>query len=225
MSYAEHSYPAGLAVPSAVGLRAKEIRRRLMNPPNAVAKMQLPAPALEDAPQPAIVFEGLSEQELRNPPMNMLAPCSWRFLLSLVICRTGIAQGDILSNDRSRPFVEARADAIALIWQHTQKSLQQVGRCFGRDHSTVLYNLRKRGASVKLVEIDTAARKASRAYGCTKEARKAAIDARRRRSALVHVAIRRGYAEGLMPEQIALLTGYQVKSIRTIASNLGLNKP
>lgn len=87
-----------------------------------------------------------------NAPLNMLTECSWRFLVAYAALRTGVKQREILSDSRSRDVIPARYYAIGLVFQHTQGSLPQIGKAFGRDHSTILHALRKQGVSERFVE-------------------------------------------------------------------------
>lgn len=84
--------------------------------------------------------------------VNMLAPPSWRFLLSLVALKHGVMQRDILGPRRNRFLIAARHEAIALTFEHTQANKMNIGQHFTRDHTTVLYALRKLGRSRKLVQ-------------------------------------------------------------------------
>jgi len=86
-------------------------------------------------------------------PLDMLAPCSWRFLLKLAAVRNGIPESYILGKSRKRTIAKARHDAIGLVYQHTQMSMPGVGKCFGRDHTTILNSLRQVGRTEKLVEL------------------------------------------------------------------------
>lgn len=226
MSYAEHSFPTASNMTSAIGLRAAEIRRRLMNPPNAYDPeaariLSLPAPLVEaePAPEPVADVDGTPW----GAPLNMLKPCSWRFLVALAAARHGVAPEVILSADRITTTVAARSEAMHLVWCHTQKSLPQVGWHFGRDHSTVLHCLRKFPSHEKLVE-----RQASRIVEERKKgphiaaAGRAAASARRAiETQIAHDWIRSGYAAGKHPNRIAKELGYKPKSVRDIARRIG----
>lgn len=110
----------------------------------------LPARVVEALPPPPDVDE---MHIAHGAPLNMLAPCSWRFLVAYVSLKTGVGAKDILSPSRSRDILPARYIAIGLVYQHTQFSLPQTGKAFGRDHSTVLHALHKTGTREKLVEM------------------------------------------------------------------------
>ncbi|MGV8955737.1 MAG: helix-turn-helix domain-containing protein [Cypionkella sp.] len=87
----------------------------------------------------------------RHQAANMLALPSWKFILALVALKHGVLQRDILGVYRDKPLVAARHEAIALIYQHTLLRVSTIGRHFDRDHATVLFILRKMGATTKLV--------------------------------------------------------------------------
>ena len=136
-----------------------EIRRRLFSG-RSVAALRPVRPA---AP---VVTE--TPAQVHYAPLNMLAPCSWLFLLKLASVRNEIPEEAILSPGRSYPVVQARYDAMALVYRHTQASMPGVGRLFGRDHTTVVHALHKTGSTDKLVEIlphVDAARRTKRSKG------------------------------------------------------------
>src|SRR5690606_30098070 len=114
-----------------------DIRTRLMGFPKRiiVVKSQPQAP-VETA---AEVFEEPAIKPVlpNGVPLNMLAPPSWKFLRELAALRHGIGTREIMSHNRSRAVVAARYEAMALVYQHSQLSLPQVGRLFKRDHTTV----------------------------------------------------------------------------------------
>lgn len=125
-----------------VRARLMGLPRRIVRPRLAVAQPALlPEPSVEAPPKP------------RGAPLNMLAPCSWKFLRELAALRHGVGSRDIMSHSRARAIVAARYEAMALVYQHTQASLPQVGRLFGRDHTTVFHALRKMSRHGKLVDI------------------------------------------------------------------------
>lgn len=81
-----------------------------------------------------------------EPAIDLLTPPSWKVLLALVAAKHGLKPSDLTGPDRARPYVEARYDAIALIYTHMDVSLPVLGKKFGgRDHSSILHGLRRRG--------------------------------------------------------------------------------
>lgn len=132
---------AGRAVRSRLMGSARQTRQEPVVTPSAV-----PVPFVQAQPE---LDEGLSH----FAPLNMLAPCSGKFLLALAACRHGVSHKDIVGLNRRRPIVAARTDAICLLYQHTQWSIPQVGRFVGRDHTTVLHALQKANVTRKQVEL------------------------------------------------------------------------
>lgn len=163
--------------------------------------------------------------EPRGPKvLNMLAPPSSRFLIELASARHGIPVRSLMSRNRAYPIMAARADAMALVFQHTQSSYPMVGKMFNRDHTTVLSAVRKLGRNVKLVELRQVFRSMSRPK-LPKPLHEYAVEARARRSALARGAIRQGYASGRSVSAIAADIGYKPRSVRVIASQMGLHHP
>lgn len=52
-----------------------------------------------------------------------------------------IRKCDILSDNRYRPYVRARQEAQYILREVAGKSLPEIGRAFGRDHTTVIHSL------------------------------------------------------------------------------------
>lgn len=150
-----HGFPVhDRAFTSSVDLLAagKAARARLMG--IAVAPEPEPAPVvqpvLQAPPPPPEVEEDVLEH---YGPLNMLAPCSGKFLLAVAALRHGLSVEEIVGGSRKREHVAARVEAMCLIYQHTQWSLPQVGRFLRRDHTTVLHALQKCGVTRKKVEL------------------------------------------------------------------------
>lgn len=57
----------------------------------------------------------------------------------------GVSMGDITSERRTSKIVFPRQVAMFLATELTSKSLPTIGRAFKRDHTTVLYSIRKIG--------------------------------------------------------------------------------
>jgi hypothetical protein len=69
-----------------------------------------------------------------------------RRLVNLVAAQHGMTPEDIFSVSHQRKHTDARRAAIAAVAERFPEwSLPQLGRFFGRDHSTILHNLRKAG--------------------------------------------------------------------------------
>jgi len=52
-----------------------------------------------------------------------------------------VSEGDILSNRRTADLVIARQVAMYIARKTTDLSYKQIGESFGKDHTTVLYNV------------------------------------------------------------------------------------
>lgn len=69
--------------------------------------------------------------------------------------RAGVSVGDIYGRATARRFSRPRQAAMYLAVTRTGKSYQQVGRIFGRDHTTVLHAIRAVEARPHLYPIGT----------------------------------------------------------------------
>jgi chromosomal replication initiation ATPase DnaA len=69
-----------------------------------------------------------------------------RGIIAEVALAHGVSVEDILGPGRSGPLVKARHQAIIEVaTRRPAFSLPQIGRCFSRDHTTILHVLRKYG--------------------------------------------------------------------------------
>ena len=76
------------------------------------------------------------------------APTSIRALIRATELRHGLPAGSIVGHDRSRSVTSARFEAMAKAREmRPELSLPQLGRIFHRDHTTILYALRKMGCA------------------------------------------------------------------------------
>lgn len=76
------------------------------------------------------------------------APPSPRSIIVLTEIGHGLPEGSITGTSRKVPVVKARFEAIAKVREaRPDLSLPALGRIFRRDHTTILYALRKVGAS------------------------------------------------------------------------------
>ena len=67
-------------------------------------------------------------------------------IIAQVAAIHGLSVAEVMSNRRNRPVVEARFDAIKAVADiRPDMSLPQIGRLFGKDHTTILHALRRRG--------------------------------------------------------------------------------
>lgn len=70
-------------------------------------------------------------------------------IVSVVSEYYGVSQPDILSSRGSRSFIRPRQVAMYLSRALTRHSLPEIGRAFDRDHTTVLYAVRKAEAMMQ----------------------------------------------------------------------------
>ena len=91
--------------------------------------------------------------EPSSAPLDMLAPCSAKFLLNVVALRHGVCVKDLLGPTKPARIAAARMQAYVLIYQHTQMSFAQMGVMFNRSHSSLVKNLHRLGVRQKLVEL------------------------------------------------------------------------
>lgn len=148
-----HGFPVrDRAFTSSVDLLAagKAARGRLMGAVE-IAKPKVVVLAPPSPPKPAP--DAVSRPRPRTAPINMLRRPAAKFLLRLIVLKHKISAETILGPSRKKDVVIARSEAMCLIYQHTQWSLPQVGRFMNRDHTTVLYALRKGGVERKQVEM------------------------------------------------------------------------
>lgn len=67
----------------------------------------------------------------------------WREILSAVCKAHRVSVKEVVGRSRYAPLVAARHEAMWRMWQETRMSTPMIGKCFGRDHATVLHALRK----------------------------------------------------------------------------------
>lgn len=92
-------------------------------------------------------------------PFNFIAPPSWRAIVKLTSLKHRVPVKDILSKSRLRPIVAARHEAIQLVYDHCGRGCDWVGDRFGRDHTVVLYAVRKRkGLPMRAGRVPTTAK-------------------------------------------------------------------
>lgn len=191
-------------------------RERLMGRP--VVELPKPAPVPEPEPVVEVVEPDIPDlPELPvGVPLDMLLPCSWKFLLALAAVRNGVTPADIVGSSRKREILTGRQEAMALIYQHTAASTTGVGRLLDRDHTTVVHALQKRGVEGKLLEVPLPAQAQ---YRPKKGPERAA------RLKAVEKVIRRGYEEGTSCQEIADQAGVSKAYVTSTAYRLGLKHP
>jgi hypothetical protein len=124
--------------------RFMSARARLWGPsakrrPIVVAEKQPP-----ETPQP-VPFIAVEEGPCEDyAPFDFYKPPSARAVVKLVSLKHGVHPRDIVGANRFRRTVAARHHAIWLVHTHCPwLSLPDVGRLFGRDHTTILYAISK----------------------------------------------------------------------------------
>ncbi|WP_354060148.1 helix-turn-helix domain-containing protein [Devosia sp. 2618] len=162
--------------------------------------------------------------------VNMLAPASWRFILSLVALKHGVMQRDILGTHRDRALVAARHEAMAATYRHTQMSMPNVGRHFNRDHTTVLHALKKLGARTKLVERpitvkpQAAVSPFSRPNAYRRHGANGRFMPKPKATTALQRAVTRAYQHNIPPSIVAEEYGCNPLSVKVIAHHLGLKR-
>lgn len=72
-----------------------------------------------------------------------IEPIKLEQIVSAVSAEYGISESDIASKRKTAPVVFARQVAMYIAKELTELSYDKIGKFFGRDHSTVLYNVEK----------------------------------------------------------------------------------
>ncbi len=121
--------------------KAKEIRDRLMRPPNAVTDTPID---LKRLPKGAVWAECRrlltdgAVQEHHYPK-----PITFPRIVQIVADYFGIGVLDISGPDRRMWCVTARQIAIYLACKHTKLSSNLIGQRLNRDHSTIVHSRQK----------------------------------------------------------------------------------
>ncbi len=180
---------------------SQAVRQRLRGV--VVKPKPAPKPEMHIVPWPDTPIEPPADVELiETVPLDMLAPCSWKFLVKVAALFNGCSADEVLGQGRAKEIVCARHLAMYLLASHTTSNATRIGNKFGRDHTSVLHALSKFPA----IE-------------------------RERVSPLVHVdpiktirtppekaaMIVRGYARGVPRKQIAEQIGMSLASVKAFA--------
>ncbi len=169
--------------------------------------MTLPTPSERGT---AIKTNGWASFDHLGAPLNMLAPPSWKFLVSVTAAHTGVSPRDILGRCRVPHIVSARHDAVAMVYSHGNRTFHQMARLFGLDHSTIIYIVKKRGAARLIPHKPVSPRRVRLMKGPA--------------TPLNHAVVA-GYMAGTPVKIIAAQTGSPPGSIRAMASLMGVRHP
>lgn len=131
--------------------RAREIRKRLLNPPNAVEDIGIdlkrkPKPTPKPEPESvlehriafcrvSIITDLISLEEPK--PMKLLT------IINFVAASFGITVPTIIGESRQKLAVTSRHVACYLGFKHTGMSMAAIGRRLDRDHTTIMHAIRK----------------------------------------------------------------------------------
>jgi hypothetical protein len=75
---------------------------------------------------------------------------SWLVIVSLVELKHGVSFEAMRGQSRAKPVLDARREAMALIYTHCGLSTSRIGRLFGdRDHSTVSHAFSRIGVECR----------------------------------------------------------------------------
>jgi hypothetical protein len=142
--------------------------------------------------------------------VNMLTAPSPDFILQLASAKHNVSIDDIVGLGRARKIYEARREAIVLMFKHTGMSMKRIGEVVNRDHSTVLYSVKKteKVSRFRKLIID---RKYLTGKGRPRDGKAALIVA--------------GYMAGKPTRQIAAELGLSKNCVCSRASKMGLVHP
>lgn len=96
-----------------------------------------------------VTNRGFRKKVVRPTPDDLeaeLAALGWLRYVEGVALTAGLSVRRILSADQTRRVVRARHEAMAAIRDFTGASYPEIGRAFGRDHTTVLAGVRRADA-------------------------------------------------------------------------------
>lgn len=157
----------------------------------------------------------LPPEVMGEVPLNMLAPCSWKFIAAYASLKHGIDHETVMGPSRQKAHVAARNEAIYLVTLHTTFSVMRIAGLFGRDHTTALYILRK------FPRIER-----SRANKLSLVAAIPASDCIPRiNTPTARQVVAAGYAKGMSVLDIADQSGLSVSAVKAIAMRADIPHP
>jgi hypothetical protein len=128
--------------------RHQEVRSRLwgsIRPPRPVIELPPPDPVVGERMK--ALFAGADEEAVEKThyaPFNFLKRPGPQAIVKLVALKHGVSSREILGHQRYLRIVAARHESMWLIHTHCPwLSIPEIGRVFGRDHTTVLHALSK----------------------------------------------------------------------------------
>lgn len=77
------------------------------------------------------------------PAMAVTASTRSQRIIVECAIENGVSVADLKSTKRTRDVAWPRQDCFLRLREHTNLSLTQIGRMFSRDHTTVLYGIRR----------------------------------------------------------------------------------
>lgn len=99
------------------------------------------------APQPELPFDEPAEPEPDAPPHPLtgcpIMPVRYKDVLFDVCVKHGVTAAEIIGPSRKPRFAPARIELYGRLHDELGVSFPQIGRIFGRDHTTVLYGVRR----------------------------------------------------------------------------------
>jgi hypothetical protein len=129
MLHAVGEYEAGL-------ITSYQERRARLCPPPPRKPIVLPPPA-EIKAEPEPIPDGV--------PVALLGVPNWRRIATLVSLKHGVSVDTMRGPARKPHVLNARNEAMVLIYTHCGLSTKRVGLLFGRDHSTICHAFTRLG--------------------------------------------------------------------------------
>jgi chromosomal replication initiation ATPase DnaA len=135
------------------GFNPAYVRRVWAKRRDVIASIELAEPAEEQPKTAAQTYEEKAIARYREAERLRVEKLKSRMeaggvrgIIAEVALAHRVTVEDILGSSRSAPLVKARHEAIIEVAiRRPAFSLPQIGRCFSRDHTTILHVLRKYG--------------------------------------------------------------------------------
>jgi chromosomal replication initiation ATPase DnaA len=128
--------------------RAVAARRRLFGSPVTSTHSKVAAVEHDADPEPDPGY--LTTRQTKAIIRDLIimgeapGPFRWRHIVEEVIEKHGVTFGQIIGRQRSKPLCVARFEAYFRLSEETTLSLPQIGKIMGgKDHTSVLYGIRK----------------------------------------------------------------------------------